>query len=453
MIKSMWSGLSPSKKKVVAIIGAVGVVLLAVFAMSSIGGNDQRKQGGKQTIGRVLYDGDPRSVGIDSINSKQRDQEKTLTEVQRNLKTLLEQSNNQKVITDSLKTVQQSVDDLKGQVTLAKEQADKVAAENLKLAEEVRTNQAKAPPPEREVELKEKEERIKREKASQDRFNAVGNDPNKNQSAFFANAPAPAQDPVKPGQAPKKEDKIAIRSIGSEQPKETDGKDEKEQEVFLPAGSIMSGALITGLDAPTGTKARQDPFPVLLRIKKEAVLPNRFRADVRECFLIASAFGDMSSERAYMRAETISCVRDDGGVIETGMDAYASGEDGKAGVRGRLISKQGAILARSLAAGFMQGVSEAFSVRQVPSINVTGTGSSSGNKGVVDPVYEQAFNSQALQGAAIGGTGKALERIADFYLEMAENLYPVIEVDAAREVDFIVKKGVQLKLMSKAPRR
>ena len=101
----------------------------------------------------------------------------------------------------------------------------------------------------------------------------------------------------------------------------------------------------------------------------------------------------------------------------------------------------------------MQGVSEAFSVRQVPSINVTGTGSSGSNKGVVDPVYQQAFNSQALQGAAIGGVGSALERIADFYLEMAENLYPVIEVDAAREVDFIVKKGVQLKLMSKAPRR
>lgn len=184
-------------------------------------------------------------------------------------------------------------------------------------------------------------------------------------------------------------------------------------------------------------------------MKKEAVLPNRFRADVRECFLIASAFGDLSSERAYMRAETISCVRDDGAVIETGMDAYASGEDGKAGVRGRLISKQGAILARSLMAGFMQGVSEAFSVRQVPSINVTGTGSSGGSGKVVSPVYEQAFSSQAMQGAAIGGTGKALERIADFYLEMAENLYPVIEVDAAREIDFVVKKGVQLKLQTK----
>ena len=59
---------------------------------------------------------------------------------------------------------------------------------------------------------------------------------------------------------------------------------------------------------------------------------------------------------------------------------------------------------------------------------------------------EQALNGEALQGAAISGTGKALERIADFYLEMAESLYPVIEVDALREIDFIVKRGQTLKL-------
>ena len=41
--------------------------------------------------------------------------------------------------------------------------------------------------------------------------------------------------------------------------------------------------------------------------------------------------------------------------------------------------------------------------------------------------------------------GSALERIADFYLEMAENIFPVIEIDAMREVDFIVKKGMTVK--------
>ena len=266
----------------------------------------------------------------------------------------------------------------------------------------------------------------------------------KNPETYFASAPQPPEPPKSGSGAKKADAKIDIRTIASEE-KEADPKAEKEHEMFLPAGSILSGALITGMDAPTGQGARKEPFPALLRIKKEAILPNRFRADIKECFLIASGFGDLSSERAYLRAEVISCVREDGGVIESKLDAYAAGEDGKAGVRGRLVSKQGVILARSLMAGFMQGVSEAFSVKSVPTINVRDINSTNSNK-TYNPVMEQAFNGEALQGAAISGTGKALERIADFYLEMAENLYPVIEVDALREIDFIVNRGQTLKL-------
>lgn len=50
------------------------------------------------------------------------------------------------------------------------------------------------------------------------------------------------------------------------------------------------------------------------------------------------------------------------GVIEAKLDSYAVGEDGKAGVRGRVVSKQGQIIAKSLMAGFLGGVSEAFDV-------------------------------------------------------------------------------------------
>ncbi|MCY1304713.1 Bacterial conjugation TrbI-like protein [compost metagenome] len=144
-----------------------------------------------------------------------------------------------------------------------------------------------------------------------------------------------------------------------------------------------------------------------------------------------------------MRAERLSCVRNDGSVLESSLDAYASGEDGKAGIRGRLVSKQGQILARSLMAGFMQGVAGAFDVRQVPSINITRSGNNDDD--VQSPVYEQAFDQNAIQAAGVGGVGSALERIADFYLEMAENIFPVIEIDAMREVDFIVKKGMTVK--------
>lgn len=440
-----YTSLPPDKKKFLHIVGGIVGVLLIVWGMSSLAGNERAERQGKKTIGSVLTDSDPRQLGLDSINSTQADQGRQITELGRNVKTLLEQTQGTTEVRDQLKGIESSVVTLNETLTSTKDQLATMQTVNKDLQQKVAVLEKKGSVEGKAEEADaEKQAAAKAADTSRKKYEGVVQNPNRNQTEFFANAPVPVQEVTKPGQATRKDEPKKIRTISEPVP-EADKDKGKENEVYLPAGSIMSGALITGVDAPTGSGARQEPFPILLRVKKEAVLPNRFRADVRECFLIAAAYGDLSSERAYMRAETISCVRDDGNVIESGLDAYAAGEDGKAGVRGRLISKQGAILARSLMAGFMQGVSEAFNVRQVPSINVTGSGSGS-NSDTVAPVYEQAFNADSMQGAAVGGAGRALERIADFYLEMAENLYPVIEVDAAREIDFIIKKGVQLKL-------
>jgi len=214
-------------------------------------------------------------------------------------------------------------------------------------------------------------------------------------------------------------------------------KKEEDRAVFLPAGSMVSGVLLTGMDAATSDSARRNPFPALLRIKKEAILPNRFRADVRECFLIASGYGDLSSERAYLRAETISCVRNDGGVIEAPIDMYASGEDGKAGVRGTLVSKQGQLVARSMFAGGLQAFSSVFTSTPLPTLLTTATETTP---------FQERFSKEALQSAGLQGFGSALERVAQFYMDMAENIFPIIEVDAGRKVNFIMTRGTSLKL-------
>lgn len=46
------------------------------------------------------------------------------------------------------------------------------------------------------------------------------------------------------------------------------------------------------------------------------------------------------------------------------------------------------------------------------------------------------------------GASKALDRIAQFYIDMAEGIFPVIEVDAGRQVDIIVTKGTNLQIRS-----
>ena len=155
-------------------------------------------------------------------------------------------------------------------------------------------------------------------------------------------------------------------------PSETKSKNQPKL-LRLPAGSLLSGQLITGLDVPTGQGVRREPYPVLIRIKASAILPNRYRTNVRECFVLASGYGDLSSERAYLRSETLSCIFKHNykeQVIERPLEGYIAGEDGKAGLRGRLVSKQGQVMAKAAMAGFLSGVSEAFDIKPVPVFSV-----------------------------------------------------------------------------------
>lgn len=209
---------------------------------------------------------------------------------------------------------------------------------------------------------------------------------------------------------------------------------------FLPAGALIAGALLNGLDVPTGKTAKKEPYPVLVRIQEDTLLPNHFSADLKECFLIASGYGDLAAERAYIRAETLSCVKSNADVIEVGLEAYAVGEDGKLGLRGTVVSKQGQLMAEAMLAGFTRGFADLFGRTPVPTL-LTGTlGSSVGSMPT-----QSHFNEGAVEGGALKGAGFAMDRLAHYYMDLAENLFPVIEIDATRKIEFILQRGLTLK--------
>ena len=210
-----------------------------------------------------------------------------------------------------------------------------------------------------------------------------------------------------------------IRMLGATRPiaSESNSKAENQPKLLrLTAGSILSGQLITGLDVPTGQGARREPYPVLIRIKASAILPNRYRTNVRECFVLASGYGDLSSERAYLRSETLSCIfkqKDKEQVIERPLEGYIAGEDGKAGLRGRLVSKQGQVMAKAAMAGFLSGVSEAFDIKPVPVFSVVPN-----QNGQIQSPFQSGLNgSEALQSSLIKGSNKALEKTGGFLPE------------------------------------
>lgn len=221
---------------------------------------------------------------------------------------------------------------------------------------------------------------------------------------------------------------------GSAPRKEEGDNQAQKGKTYIPSGSFMRVALLGGLDAPTGGQAQNNPWPVLLRVQDNAFLPNRYRARVKECFLLGSGYGDISSERAYLRLESLSCVLNNGEVVDTPAKGYVVGEDGKAGMRGRLVSKQGQVLANALMTGIVAGIGQGFQQSAT-----TYSTSALGTVGTVEP-------GKQFQAGVGAGVGKALDRLSQYYITLAEKMFPIIEVDAGRVVDVVLTKGVTLGL-------
>ena len=214
-----------------------------------------------------------------------------------------------------------------------------------------------------------------------------------------------------------------------------DGKKKKERcniRNCIPPGAFASAALLSGLDAPTGGRADTNPHPVLLELLDTASLPNSYRSRVKECRIIAAGFGRISDERAYLRLERLSCVLRGGEILDVPIKGYVSGEDGKNGMRGHLISKQGALIARALLAGTAGGIGEALS-QSYSNVLTSPTGAVSS----VDP-------SKTMEFGVASGFGTALDKISDWYLKRADETYPIIEIDAGRVVEIVLTEGVEL---------
>ena len=50
--------------------------------------------------------------------------------------------------------------------------------------------------------------------------------------------------------------------------------------------------------------------------------------------------------------------------------------------------------------------------------------------------------SQAFEAGLSAGVGRAMDRLAQYYISLAEKTFPMIEVDAGRSVDVVLTEGV-----------
>ncbi len=224
------------------------------------------------------------------------------------------------------------------------------------------------------------------------------------------------------------------RSAGGDGKEKAAEKKSKKKTVYLPP-SFMEATMLSGLDAPTTEGGKGQPVPVLLRIRDLAFLPNQVRANLKGCFVISEGYGSLADERAHLRITSISCLSKKGtAVIDQHVKGFVVDSDGKIGLRGTVVSKMGAIVARSVLAGFFSGIGDAIKAQ-----STTVSLSPLGQTQTIDP-------NQVLQAGAGGGISSAAKEISKFYLDLARQTMPVIEVGAVRDVTLVISEGVELEI-------
>ncbi len=204
-------------------------------------------------------------------------------------------------------------------------------------------------------------------------------------------------------------------------------------ESWLPAGSYADAVVLAGVDASVGVTSQGDPRPVLLRLtgpaRSAAQGGEALEAEVAGCTVTGAAYGDLSSEKVYVRLRTLTCAGPDPEtVIETEVAGFVAGS-GKVGVRGPVVSREGALVEKAFLAGLVSGAGESAANLLQPR--------ASGEEG-------SASLADLGRAGLGGGAGSAGRRVADYLIRRAEQYQPVIQLQTGTRVTVVFIEGARI---------
>ncbi len=217
------------------------------------------------------------------------------------------------------------------------------------------------------------------------------------------------------------------------------GEAAKPLSLWLPAGSHAEAVVIAGVDASAGVASQGDPRPVLLRIAGPgwtAAADGTARSvDLDGCTVTAAAYGDLSSEKVYARLRTLTCAGNEPGtVVETDVAGFVAGS-GKAGVRGPVVSREGALVEKAFLAGLVSGIGQGVAGAFAPQAVAAGTGGAAVANTGLDDIGRAGLGS---------GASSAGRKVADYLIRRAEQYQPVIQLQAGTPVTVVFLEGARL---------
>jgi conjugal transfer pilus assembly protein TraB len=198
---------------------------------------------------------------------------------------------------------------------------------------------------------------------------------------------------------------------------------------WISSGSFSEAVLIEGVDANASVTGQQDSRPVTIRLRGKTTMPNNKQFDLDGCFIVGEAWGDISSERGNVRTRSIACNLKNGKDIDMEFEGHVSWQ-GKYGIKGTPVMRNGKIIGYAGAAGFLSGIGEGVKSAATPSVGLGATANVSAGD---------------VLGQGLGGGGsKAAETLSQYWIKRAEQYHPIIDIGAGNEVTVVFQKGFQL---------
>lgn len=232
------------------------------------------------------------------------------------------------------------------------------------------------------------------------------------------------------------EDNKGVDKIIKAQVKKKENKQKKKlNDTVDMLTSFTSAYMITGAYAPVFGTSALGSVPVILESEGDVMLPNEYRGDIDKCFLIGGAVGDPSNDRVLIKIKQVQCVFNDRKrQIVGNVNGWVYDKTGAAGVAGKFISKTGRYIWRMIAAGVLQGLGQAALNQTAPTgntYNYNGTSTTA---------------SSALAQGTASGINSAFQKLADFYLKLAEKTVPALEAKGGQKVTVVFKGNSTLQI-------
>ncbi|MBT4288960.1 MAG: conjugal transfer protein TraB [Deltaproteobacteria bacterium] len=212
---------------------------------------------------------------------------------------------------------------------------------------------------------------------------------------------------------------------------------EKKNQLIIPSSTFMEGVLLSGVHAPCTSFGKEEPTIMIIKIQKPAILPNDVKANLKGCFVQVEGVCQLSTERVKTRLRRISCMsKESASVIDQQIKGYVTDEDGILGLKGRVVAKFSDALSRTFFAELISGLGRGTS----ESMTTTTTSSVTGEESAtVDP-----------KNIGMVGLGRGLEgagsMVSKFYLDLAKQMVPAMEIGAMKKLHVVITEPVVLKV-------